>query len=163
MLAPRLASPHYEKSRNHGSDSRRICQILRDRAHVRGWGAETSRVRGARGVAGSSQFDHRLSMVLVLVLVLWCWCCWCWCWCWCWRAENQLGRPPTLPRSRCGRPPQSWFPDRRSPGFSRVSAVSIWHCVGATCTNGYSAYPGEAGNMGRFKWAAPLRTAPRRR
>ena len=32
--------------------------------------AETSRVREARGVAGSSQFDHRSSMVLVLVLVL---------------------------------------------------------------------------------------------
>ena len=32
--------------------------------------AETSRVREARGVAGSSQFDHRLSMVLVLVLLV---------------------------------------------------------------------------------------------
>ena len=37
---------------------------------VGGGEAETSRVREARGVAGSSQFDHRLSMVLVLVLVL---------------------------------------------------------------------------------------------
>ena len=33
-------------------------------------GAESSRVREARGVAGSSQFDHRVSMVLVLVLVM---------------------------------------------------------------------------------------------